>query len=39
MYGRPQVVVVWVNPRAQRGKQLGGLAFGPAPTQPGADSA
>lgn len=28
MYGRPQDVVVWVNPRAQRGKQLGGLAIG-----------
>ena len=28
MYGRPQDVVVWVNPRTQRGKQLGGLAIG-----------
>ncbi|WP_035010710.1 hypothetical protein [Corynebacterium jeikeium] len=28
MCGRPQDVVVWVNPRTQRGKQLGGLAIG-----------
>lgn len=28
MYGRPQDVVVWVNPRTQRGKQFGGLAIG-----------
>lgn len=28
MYGSPQDVVVWVNPRTQRGKQLGGLAIG-----------
>lgn len=28
MYGRPQDVVVWVSPRTQRGKQLGGLAIG-----------